>query len=269
MEDSSRIDLIRAFDSMAEEYDLKYVRNPSMQLMRRRVWAQLEERVKPGDRVLELGCGTGEDALFLARSGCRVLATDCSPHMLRLARDKAAAAGLENSIQFKLLEIDDLGREFSGTENLFDCVLSNFGGLNTVPHLRDLERPLLNTLRPNGYFVACVMGRHCIWDWLIELIHLRFDSISARRKNGVTISVDGHNVTCYFPTPVEFFEAFSSLKRTYSQALALFVPPPRITSEREVYDWLWKTLDRIEQPFARSDLLSGYGDHFLAVLQKE
>ena len=268
MEDAAGNDLTRAFDSMAEGYDSKYSSNPSMLLMRERVRRHLREFVKPGMRILELGCGTGEDALFLARSGGRVVATDCSPQMLRIARDKAASAGLGDSIQFELVDINVLPDTLSSTDDPFSCILSNFGGLNTVADLAEVAESVSHILKPGGVFVACLMGRHCVWDWLIELVHLRFGGMINRRKNGITLTIDGIDVRCYFPTPREFANSFPGLREVYSQALALFVPPPRLTSGRENLDWLWRTLDRIEQPFARSKLLCGNGDHFLTVMKK-
>jgi ubiquinone/menaquinone biosynthesis C-methylase UbiE len=66
-----------AFDAIAADYDRRYTNNPTMRLMRRRVWKTLHARIAEGCRILELGCGTGEDAVFLAKSGCEVVATDC------------------------------------------------------------------------------------------------------------------------------------------------------------------------------------------------
>jgi len=268
MEDAAGNSLTRAFDAMAEGYDSKYIDNPSMRLMRNRIWRHLSEIVKPGDTILELGCGTGEDALYLARAGCLVVATDCSPRMLRIARHKAAAAGLEDSIQFRLADINTLADAFDPSAEPFSGVLSNFGGLNTISHLEGVERSLLRILKPGGWFVACLMGRHCIWDWLIELAHLRFGDITGRRKNGTVVTVDGIDVRCYFPTPREFTACFPGFREVHSQALALFVPPPRVTSGHETLDWLWRSLERLEQPFARLKLFRGCGDHFLMVMEK-
>ena len=50
-----------------------------------RLQALLRARITPGDHVLELGCGTGRDARFLASIGAKVLATDGSAGMLREA----------------------------------------------------------------------------------------------------------------------------------------------------------------------------------------
>ncbi len=54
--------------------------------------------LRPGDRVIELGCGTGSTALSLAGAAGAYLATDISPEMIAIAREKHAAApvaGLE------------------------------------------------------------------------------------------------------------------------------------------------------------------------------
>ena len=44
---------------------------------------------QPLDRLLEIGCGTGDEALELAKRGCEVVAIDPSEEMLNLARRKA------------------------------------------------------------------------------------------------------------------------------------------------------------------------------------
>ncbi len=268
MEDAAGNDLMRAFDSMAPRYDATYLDNPSMRLMRSRVRAHLTGSLEPGDRILDLGCGTGEDALFLARAGYRVVGADFSPEMVRIARQKAAEEGLGERTEFRRLDITSLAEELPGDDSAFDAVLSDFGGLNTIPDLSILDRPVSRLLKPGGRFVACVMGRHCVWDWLTEIAHLRIDEARNRRRNGTVVRVKGYAVRTYFPTPREFTRAFGSLRPVHVQALALFVPPPRIMAGRGHLDPLWQALDAIEQPFARLPLLAGAGDHFLAVLEK-
>ena len=59
--------------------------------MRRAVWARCAARFAPGSRVLEMNCGTGEDALWLVHRGVQVFATDVSPAMLQVAQSKLAA----------------------------------------------------------------------------------------------------------------------------------------------------------------------------------
>lgn len=78
--------------------------------------------IDPGNRVLDVGCGTGNAALTARRAGADVLGLDLAHDMLELARDNAALAGY-----------DDIGWLTGDAETLpvpdgvFDVVLSNFG----------------------------------------------------------------------------------------------------------------------------------------------
>ena len=53
------------FDAVAEDYDDAFSRSILGTLMRRAVWRRLDQRFSAGDRVLELNCGTCEDAIHL------------------------------------------------------------------------------------------------------------------------------------------------------------------------------------------------------------
>jgi ubiquinone/menaquinone biosynthesis C-methylase UbiE len=109
--------------------------------------------VEPGHRVLDIATGIGEPALLAAsRVGPagRVVATDLSPHMLDIARERARALGLTN-VEF--MEADAERLDFPGGS--FDAILWRWG-------LTDLPQPL-NTLvairrmlAANGSFVTAV-----------------------------------------------------------------------------------------------------------------
>ncbi len=68
--------------------------NPIRLLFRHVVQARLEALFRRGDRVFDLGCGTGEDALTLAARGVRVVGIDPSPERIARAREKASERGL-------------------------------------------------------------------------------------------------------------------------------------------------------------------------------
>jgi len=56
--------------------------------------------IRPGSTVADLGCGNGRDSVYLAQKGFRVLAVDATPAMLKVARRRAAAAGVSRRIRF-------------------------------------------------------------------------------------------------------------------------------------------------------------------------
>src|SRR5450755_3636512 len=73
------------FDAIAERYDETFTKSKIGRAQRASVWKELERVFQPGDRVLEIGCGTGVDACFLAGLGVTVVATDSSPQMIAVA----------------------------------------------------------------------------------------------------------------------------------------------------------------------------------------
>ncbi len=79
-----------------------------------------EEREIVGD-VLDAGCGTGENALYLAGLGRRVLGIDAAPSAIVRAREKAAARGL--AVPFLVADALDLGRLRRRFETVIDCGL--------------------------------------------------------------------------------------------------------------------------------------------------
>jgi ubiquinone/menaquinone biosynthesis C-methylase UbiE len=81
----------RAFDAVAVEFDRRYGEWRSVAAQRRAVRRELLRAFPRGARVLEIGGGTGEDALFLIRQGRDVLLTDASPAMVHLADAKLGA----------------------------------------------------------------------------------------------------------------------------------------------------------------------------------
>ncbi len=104
--------------------------------------------LRPEMEVLEFGCGTGSTALVHAPQVKRILAIDISARMIEIARDKAAAAGVENVV-FEQAAIDG----FSAPEGRFDAVL----GLSVL-HLLDDKAAVIakvhRMLKPGGIFVS-------------------------------------------------------------------------------------------------------------------
>jgi ubiquinone/menaquinone biosynthesis C-methylase UbiE len=67
-----------AFDSIADQYDDIFTHSLIGRAQRDVVWDALKKTFRPGERVLEINCGTGEDALFLSKMGVSVHACDAS-----------------------------------------------------------------------------------------------------------------------------------------------------------------------------------------------
>ena len=98
-------------------------------------------------RVLELGCGTGQAAIALARQGASVIAVDGSAEQLGVARQRAERA--EVRIEWRLADLADLA--FLGADSI-DLAVST-DALGEVDDLARLFRQVQRVLRPNAAFV--------------------------------------------------------------------------------------------------------------------
>lgn len=109
----------------------------------------LDAHAVPRGRALEVGCGTGTNAVYLARRGFEVTATDISPTALAAARERAAKAGVDVMwVEADLLSEPNLGEGY-------DLVLDR--GVYHVLRLGDASpflRLLGRALRPGGLYVV-------------------------------------------------------------------------------------------------------------------
>jgi 2-polyprenyl-3-methyl-5-hydroxy-6-metoxy-1,4-benzoquinol methylase len=80
------------------------------------------EYVHEGDRVLEIGCGTGTLTLMMARQGAAVTGIDASPRMLAEAQAKVAANNLEEQVALKYMDAALIGERFPPAS--FDLIVS-------------------------------------------------------------------------------------------------------------------------------------------------
>lgn len=102
----------------------------------------------PDMRVLEIGCGTGTTALLHAPHVKHILATDISENMIAIAREKAAAQGVEN-VTFEVTSTDDLKM----VANTFDMVMAH-SFLHLIDNRVDTVARVYDTLKPGGIFIT-------------------------------------------------------------------------------------------------------------------
>jgi ubiquinone/menaquinone biosynthesis C-methylase UbiE len=186
------------------------------------VWARLDSLFPPGARVLELACGTGEDARHLAERGVHVLATDQSEKMLAVAEGKCAGLPVE----FVWL---DVGNWELVNSNLgrFDGAFSNFGGLNSITNYQLLVSNLQSLLKPGGQLLFVIMGRHCAWEIAWHLLHGDPATAFRRwRRGGVLARVGKATMNVYYPSTAELRRAFAPhFRLTRVRPLGNFLPP--------------------------------------------
>lgn len=80
------------FDQLASAYAELWSDTARGRLQREQVWSMIDGLFGPGDRVLDLGCGTGDDAVHLMARGVEVVGIDASAPMVEIARSRGVDA---------------------------------------------------------------------------------------------------------------------------------------------------------------------------------
>ncbi|GAB4573622.1 MAG: class I SAM-dependent methyltransferase [Anaerolineae bacterium] len=254
------------FDTLAPTYDRDFTESPIGAWLRARTHRWLAGRLQGGGRVLELGCGTGEDALFLSRSGMQVLATDASAGMLARASEKLAGDG---AIALASLDLNRLSaaHDFDGP---FDLVLANFGVLNVVHDRRQLAGWLAARVRPGGGVCLGVMGPLCAWESAWHLLH--GDTATAtRRWRGETRfeTVAGTAMPVFYPAPHRVRREFSPYFRGVAlRGLGVWLPPSDIFGAVTARPRLLRVLTALETVLAANPLAAYVGDHYWLELER-
>jgi SAM-dependent methyltransferase len=214
------------FDAVADDYDELFTESRIGRAQRASVWSELKKAFAPGDRVLEIGCGTGVDACFLGGYGVKVVACDSSPRMLAVATRRVRETGNAELVLPHLLgaeEIIEL-RE----ERPFDGAFSNFGALNCVKDLRRLASDLSQVLHPGASVLFCLMGPCCLWEVIWYLAHGNPRKAFRRfHREGVDARLaDEAMVRVFYPSVRSVTRTFApEFRLTSVKGIGISVPP--------------------------------------------
>lgn len=252
----------QAFDPLALTYDTAFTNSPIGKYLRTQIHARLDQHFSPGDHVLELGCGTGEDALYLALRGVRVTATDVSEGMLEAARAKV---GDNSLIAFANLNLRRLPAGNAQTTTTFDGVVSNFGALNCLDDWRPLATWLVERVKPGGIVGLGVMSPLCLWEPLWHGLHGDFQTATRRWRKSTTFQIgeSAESILVHYPTVRRITQDFAPyFQRTHVQGVGLFLPPSDVFGVIEKRPRFLKLLTSLEDRFTRYPLLAPFADHY-------
>jgi SAM-dependent methyltransferase len=256
-----------AFDHVGARYDVEYTNTDLSRWFRARAWARLAVLFKPGDHVLELGCGTGEDAVWLAQRGVHILASDGSPAMLAETARKAGEAGVGSLVETRLLDLTDAANW--RLEQTFDGAYSNYGPLNCVGDWHSIGAQLAKAVRPGGKIGLGIINPWCPWEIFWFGIHGDFRN-AARRLRGSTVAhLDGKYFEVYYPTPGRLQRDFgAAFRRVLLWGLGVFLPPSDLYKPVGRRRWLARPLLALERLTAPHFPFKYLGDHYWLELER-
>jgi ubiquinone/menaquinone biosynthesis C-methylase UbiE len=194
------------WNAAAETYERDFTATLIGRLWRDAVWQELDRGFHSGDRLLELNCGTGIDAVHLAARNIRVLACDISPRMVELARQRASATPFFSRLDFRVVPTEQI--HLLEREGPFDGAFSNFSGLNCVEDVSAIRDKLARLVKPGARVFLCMLGRYAAWEILWSLAHGNFHKAAQRFR----------------PTPADSTNPVKVQYLSRTQLAALFAP---------------------------------------------
>lgn len=255
------------FDQAAETYDKDFTYSVIGKLLREKVWNYLDHVLSMDQplKILELNCGTGEDAIYLAQKGHQVVGLDMSLKMIEIAKQKVSGAGLDDKVDILKCDLREIGK--CSLSYGFDLVFSNFGGLNCINRdkVEKLSCDLYHLMKPGARFIAVLMPRYCVWESLYFIA--KFDYAKTFRRNtktSIPVRVGNEMVDTWYYSPKDF----ENLTNQYFEKVAIkpvgfAIPPSYMENKFKERVKLLNLLDKIENAFNTLPGIASISDHFL------
>ena len=252
-----------AFDAVAPSYDSRFGVWASVAAQRRAVRTALIQQFPAGGRILEVGGGTGEDALFLAQHGFEILLTDPSPKMVKLSAEKLAPFNVATEIATGE-EMEDFAQRYLIADRpLFDGAFSNFAPLNCVGDLSLVARGLSQLLKPQATAMLVFFGTCCPGEMVVETLHRRPRQALRRRKLGnveARLAKREFQIVYHRRAAIErAFAPWFILERTVG--IGITVPPSAAEPWISRHPRLLSAMEAIDRVLAHP--LAMLGDHIL------
>ncbi|CAN5391457.1 hypothetical protein BH10BAC2_BH10BAC2_47870 [soil metagenome] len=262
------------FDILAETYDENFSHTQIGKLQRARVWEKLLPVLKANKKplnILEINCGTGEDALQLAAMGHYVIATDASAAMIAKAAQKISTSiAAQNRVSFIQCSFEELALQSFDWK--FDLIFSNFGGLNCIDSagLAALSKVFSKVLNPGGQLFFVVMGTFCAWETGWHLVRGKFSTAFRRCKKHAPFTIAGKTIPVCYYSPATFKKLLChEFAYINSFAAGLFIPPSYLEPFFLKRQAMLGKLNALEKKLAGPSIMCRLSDHYCIVFKKK
>lgn len=256
-----------AYDHLALRYDEVPRQNRINAFLRTISLETLSRTFAPGDKLVELGCGTGDEALALAQGGVTIVATDPSREMIRIAIAKCRSAGLEHRARFVVSRASEVSAALEQASP-FDGGFASFS-LAYEPDLRPVAYAMHSLLRPGSPFLASVPSTVCLTELVVALAAGHPRLAGRRLRPTFDHRVGAHTVPIRGYTPSSLRRAvWPHFRLERVEGLAVVVPPAYFNA---IYARLYGAadgLERLDRRIRSAFPFRFLGDHLLARLRR-
>jgi ubiquinone/menaquinone biosynthesis C-methylase UbiE len=258
-----------AFNGQSVIFDKLYSDNTIIQYKRSRVRDHLLKYLKPNSKILELNAGTGDDAIYLSLHGHFIHATDISAGMQERLVEKIAVYNAGSSVTTELCSYTELNK--LKDEGPYDCIFSNFAGLNCTGDLDLVLSEFSRLLKAGGIVVLVMLPKFCLWESLL-MLKGKFKTATRRffSKNGRKANIDGMSFTCWYYSAGHLKrELRDKFNLVVIEGLCTIVPPSYIEKFPEKYPKIYSYLCRAENKLKNEWPWKYIGDYYIITLKKK
>ncbi len=252
----------KGFSDIAYDYEALDKTSGLIHWMRNRIRKHFIGTLDTNSSILEINCGSGIDAVFFAKKGYKVHATDIAEGMIGYVRSKIISENLDNYLTCGVLSFEEL---HSLKEKRYSHIFSNFGGLNcsSPEELEKAFNSFKEVLEPYGCITLVIMPRICLWEFLKIF---KGDATAFRRlkKKGILANIKGEKVLTYYHSTKRIKDL---LKEDFTdfkiENICFLGPTGNHIHFYEKYPFLFKILSSFDTLTNKIPFLRGYGDYYI------
>lgn len=249
-----------AFDAIAADFDARFSQWKSVEAQRNAIRRELAAVFAAGSRLIEVGGGTGEDALWMADRGYHILLTDASPAMVAIASGKCGGR-----FETRVAASEDFAQlaDRLADQPPFDGAYSVFAGLNCVADLEPFGRGIARLLRPGASLMLVMFGTTCPGEIFVETLKGKPGHAFRRfRRGDVPARLAGREFSVRYHRRQDLAQMLAPWFQLQSRkGIGVFVPPSAAEPWISQHPRLLRLLEAWDRRLNR--LLAPFGDHIL------
>lgn len=266
--ESEKANIRKGFSNISHDYEMLDKTSGLILWMRNKVRTHFASTLNEKDNILEINSGSGIDAVFFAKNGYRVHATDVAEGMVNYVKSKIVSKDLQEYLTCEMLSFNNLDKL---KNRHYNRIFSNFGGLNCSPidELETVFYSFKEILKPQGSVTLVIMPRICLWEFF-KIFKGNSTAFRRLNKNGVLANIKGEKVRTYYHSARKIKTMLEADFENFKIENISFLGPTGNRNDFcERHPFIFKILSSFDTISNKIPFLRGYGDYYILTAERK